>query len=154
MGIEIERKFLVKQELLPESEGTFYRQGYLNSDKDRTVRIRTINDKAFLTIKGITVGCCRQEFEYEIPFRDADEILTSLCEKPIIEKKRFKIDVEGWCFEVDQFLGENEGLIIAEIELPSEDSHFPKPEWLGNEVTEDPRYYNSNLSRKPYKNWN
>ena len=153
MGKEIERKFLVKNDAWRSVEGTKYRQGYLNSVKERTVRVRTIDDKGFLTVKGITVGTTRLEYEYEVPASDADEMLTELCEKPLIEKKRYKIPLGGFTFEVDEFFGENEGLIVAEVELESEDQAFDKPEWLGEEVSGDPRYFNSNLIKHPFSKW-
>ncbi len=154
MAIEIERKFLLTgttwKNLAP---GTSYRQGYLNSIKERTVRVRTIDDKGFLTIKGISVGATRVEYEYEIPFDDAENLLNELCEKPIIEKNRYKITHAGFVWEVDEFFGENDGLVVAEIELESEDQTFDKPEWVGEEVTGDPRYFNSNLIKNPFLKW-
>ncbi len=154
MGIEIERKFLLTgstwKHLAP---GTSYRQGYLNSAKERTVRVRTIDDKGFLTIKGISVGATRVEYEYEIPVADAKHLLDDLCEKPIIEKNRYKISHSGFVWEIDEFFGENEGLVVAEIELESEDQTFEKPEWVGEEVTGDPRYFNSNLIKNPFIKW-
>jgi adenylate cyclase len=154
MGIEIERKFLVNGEAWKDlSTGTTYRQGYLSTEKERTVRVRTINDKGFLTIKGLTRGASRAEFEYDIPADDANQLLDELCLKPLIEKKRYKIQHDGLIWEVDAFFGENDGLIVAEIELESEDQMFTKPEWVGAEVTGDPRYYNANLIANPYKNW-
>ena len=154
MGIEIERKFLLIgttwKHLAP---GTSYRQGYLNSAKERTVRVRTIDDKGFLTIKGISVGAARVEYEYEIPLADAKHLLDDLCEQPIIEKNRYKISHSGFIWEVDEFFGENEGLVVAEIELESEDQPFEKPEWVGEEVTGDPRYFNSNHFKNPFIKW-
>lgn len=152
MAKEIERKFLVKEGAWRNEKGTQYRQGYLNSVKERVVRVRTIDDKAYLTIKGLTVGASRLEFEYEIPRPDADQLL-DICEKPLIEKTRY-IVVEGeFVWEIDEFIGENEGLIVAEVELESEDQDFPRPAWVGKEVTGDPRYFNSNLIKNPYKMW-
>jgi adenylate cyclase len=154
MGIEIERKFLIKNDSWRAlAEGTQYRQGYLNSEKERVVRVRTINDKGFLTIKGITTGATRVEYEYEISDTDATEMLNELCEKPLIEKNRYKIDFEGLIWEVDEFFGENQGLIVAEVELESEDQPFEKPEWVGEEVTGDSKYFNSNLIQNPYLKW-
>ena len=154
MGTEIERKFLVKENSWRSlAAGTKYRQGYLNSTKERTVRVRTIDDKGFLTIKGITTGASRAEYEYEIPAADADALLDDLCEKPLIEKNRYKIDFEGFVWEVDEFFGENQGLIVAEVELESEDQAFEKPVWIGEEVTGDPKYFNSNLINNPYLKW-
>ncbi|HNV70431.1 MAG TPA: CYTH domain-containing protein [Candidatus Ozemobacteraceae bacterium] len=154
MGKEIERKFLVQGDDWKKlAKGTTYRQGYLNSTKERTVRVRTIDDKGFLTIKGVTVGATRAEYEYEVPGRDADEMLTNLCEKPLIEKRRYKIPQGNLTWEVDEFLGDNNGLIVAEIELPEEGTKFDKPAWIGKEVTGDPKYFNSNLTKNPFKNW-
>ena len=154
MAKEIERKFLVVGDAWRElAKGTHYRQGYLNSIKERTVRIRTIDDKAFMTIKGPTVGVTRMEFEYEIPYTDCVEMLNNLAEQPIIEKARYKIAHNGLVWEVDEFFGVNEGLIVAEVELESEDQEFIKPEWVGEEVSGDPRYFNSNLVNNPYTTW-
>ena len=130
-----------------------YRQGYLNSAKERTVRVRTAEDKAFLTIKGLTVGATRAEYEYEIPFDEGKAMLDALAEKPLIEKKRYKIPAGGLTWEIDEFLGDNAGLIVAEVELKSEDQAFERPLWLGDEVTGDPRYYNANLIKKPFTRW-
>lgn len=154
MGKEIERKFLIKGDAWRSlAKGTFYRQGYLNSAKERTVRIRTIDDKAFLTIKGLTVGATRSEYEYEIPPADCNAMLDVLAEKPLIEKKRYKVPFEGLTWEIDEFFGDNAGLIMAEVELKSEAQAFKRPEWVGEEVTADPRYFNSNLTKHPYTRW-
>ena len=154
MAQEIERKFLVKGDSWrAQAKGTTYRQGYLNSVKERTVRIRTVGDKAFLTIKGLTVGATRTEFEYEIPMVDCNAMLDTLAERPLIEKKRYKVDFGGLTWEIDEFFGENAGLIVAEVELKSEDQAFKKPDWIGDEVTGDPRYFNANLIKHPYSNW-
>ncbi|MCG5030779.1 CYTH domain-containing protein [Mesosutterella sp. OilRF-GAM-744-9] len=154
MGKEIERKFLVVGgEWKKLAQGTAYRQGYLNSQKERTVRIRTIGDKAFLTVKGPTVGVTRLEFEYEIPYADCVTMLEQLAEKPIIEKNRYKIPQGPYTWEIDEFLGVNKGLVVAEIELPSEDAPFDKPAWIGREVSGDPRYFNSNLVKHPFTSW-
>jgi CYTH domain-containing protein len=152
MAREIERKFLVKEGSWRNTKGTLYRQGYLNSMKERVVRVRTIDDKGYLTIKGLTVGASRLEFEYEIPRQDADRLL-DICEKPLIEKTRFKVIEGGVVWEIDEFFGENQGLIVAEIELESENQDFPRPDWIREEVTGDPRYFNSNLIKNPYKMW-
>ncbi len=154
MGIEIEKKFLLTgTEWKQRATGTAYRQGYLNSVKERTVRVRTINDQGFLTIKGVSVGATRLEYEYEIPLVDANALLDELCEKPLIEKNRYKVNFSGFTWEIDEFFGENDGLIVAEIELESEDQAFEKPEWVGEEVTGDSRYFNSNLINNPYTKW-
>lgn len=154
MAKEIERKFLVSgEDWRALARGTRYRQGYLSTVKERTVRVRTIDDRAFLTVKGVSVGATRSEYEYEIPAADADEMLNALCEKPIIEKNRYKIPLGGITWEVDEFLGVNEGLIVAEVELQSEDQSLPKPAWIGEDVTDDPRYFNANLIARPFSTW-
>jgi len=152
LGKEIERKFRVIKDTWRNVKGTRYRQGYLNSAKERNVRVRTMEDKAYLTIKGIAIGASRMEFEYEIPLQDADELL-EICEKPLIEKTRYKVQEGSFVWEVDEFFRENQGLIVAEVELTSEDQEFPKPDWVGEEVTGDTRYFNSNLIKNPYTNW-
>jgi CYTH domain-containing protein len=154
MGKEIERKFLIKGDAWRAlAQGTSYRQGYLNSAKERTVRIRTVGDRAFLTIKGLTVGATRAEYEYEIPFAECNAMLDTLAERPIIEKKRYKIPHEGLTWEVDEFFGDNAGLVVAEVELQSESQAFEKPAWIGQEVSGDPRYFNSNLIKHPFTKW-
>jgi CYTH domain-containing protein len=154
MGKEIERKYLVKSDVFKSlAEPVNYRQGYLSTVKERTVRVRTINDQGFLTIKGITVGASRVEYEYDIPAGDATEMLNNLCEKPLIEKNRYKVKHNGLTWEIDEFFGDNNGLIVAEVELDSEDQKIDLPDWIGEEVTSDPRYFNSNLTKNPYKNW-
>lgn len=154
MGTEIERKFLVKGKAWRSlAAGVECRQGYLNRAKERTVRVRTIDRNGFLTIKGITTGASRAEYEYEIPVADADAMLNDLCEKPLIEKSRYKIDFKGFVWEVDEFFGENQGLIVAEVELASEDQQFEIPAWIGEEVTGDSKYLNSNLINNPYLKW-
>ncbi|MDE1045473.1 MAG: CYTH domain-containing protein [Nitrospinaceae bacterium] len=154
MGKEIERKYLIKDDTWrKDASGTTYRQGYLSTVKERTVRVRTIDDKGFLTIKGITIGATRREYEYEIPMADANEMLDELCEKPIIEKTRFKISHAGLTWEIDEFAGVNQGLIVAEVELESEDQNIDFPPWVGEEVSGDPRYFNSNLIANPFANW-
>lgn len=152
MGKEIERKFLTKASGWRHERPMKLRQGFLSSVKERTVRVRTIDDKAYLTIKGTAVGASRPEFEYEIPCEDAKQLL-EICEKPLIEKNRYRIEEGGFVWEVDEFFGENQGLIVAEVELEREDQAFPKPDWVGEEVTGDPRYFNANLIKNPYKKW-
>ena len=152
MGIEIERKFLVVGSGWRQGAGLLFSQGYLNRDKDRTVRVRIAGEQAFLTIKGRTEGHSRAEFEYEIFFADGHALL-ELCERPLIEKIRRVIPHGASTWEVDEFRGENAGLVVAEIELRSEGQSFERPEWLGEEVTHDSRYFNSNLSAHPYGNW-
>ena len=154
MAKEIERKFLVNgDDWRKLADGVAYRQGYLSTVKERTVRVRTIGDKGYLTIKGVTVGATRSEFEYPIPADDANEMLDELCEKPIIEKNRYKIPQGDVTWEVDEFFGVNDGLIVAEVELQSEEQAFDKPGWLGEEVTGDPRYFNANLIANPFTTW-
>jgi CYTH domain-containing protein len=154
MATEIERKFVPKNnDWKHGAKGVRYRQGYLSTEKGRTVRARTVADKGFLTIKGKTVGASRAEYEYEIPLQEANEILEHLCQRPLIEKTRYKIPHQGLTWEVDEFEGENSGLVIAEVELESEDQVFERPSWVGEEVTADARYYNANLISHPYCEW-
>ena len=154
MGIEIEKKFLLKNDDWRKlAQGKEYRQGYLSSVKERTVRIRTIEDTGYLTIKGVSQGASRAEYEYVIPVDEANAMLDTLCEKPLIEKKRFKISYQGFIWEIDEFYGVNQGLIMAEVELASETQPFAKPEWIGVEVTQDSRYFNANLVHHPFSKW-
>lgn len=154
MGQEIERKFRIVDDSYRKSAvGKRYRQGYLSTDKARTVRVRVVEDQAWLTIKGQTKGVTRSEFEYEIPAADAVTLLESLCHQPVIDKTRYRIPHGNHVWEVDEFHGANEGLVVAEIELQSEDESFEKPDWLGKEVSGDPRYFNSNLIAHPYQDW-
>lgn len=154
MAKEIERKFLVKNESFKLfSSGVIFRQGYLNRDKARTVRVRVAGEQAFITIKGLTNGMERMEFEYPISLTDANEMLETLCVKPLIEKLRYKLMSDGHLWEVDEFIGDNEGLTVAEIELKSTDEHVVIPDWVGSEVTGDLMYFNSNLVINPFKNW-
>lgn len=152
--LEIERKFLLKNDDYKKlSEGVLIKQGYICSENDRVVRIRIYGEKSFLTIKNATIGFSRDEFEYEIPLTDAEKMLSCVCQHPIIEKLRYKVNYEGFVWEIDEFFGENEGLVVAEIELEKENQTFPKPTWIAQEVTNDVRYYNANLFKNPYKNW-
>lgn len=154
MGTEIERKFLVADDTWRgHGTSTVFRQGYLSTVKERTVRVRAAGDEGTLTIKGITVGASRTEFEYPIPVDDANVMLDELCEQPIIEKTRHVVDVDGTTWEIDEFAGVNEGLVVAEVELDSPDEEFTSPDWLGDEVTDDPRYFNANLIAHPYTEW-
>ncbi|PQJ80393.1 CYTH domain-containing protein [Polaribacter porphyrae] len=156
MSLEIERKFLVKNNDFKQEayQQKRMQQGYLNSNKKRTVRIRTTDEKAFITIKGKSnkSGTTRFEWEKEISLEEAEKLLL-LCESSIIDKTRFYIKKGKHIFEVDEFYGDNNGLIIAEVELSSENETFEKPNWIGKEVTGNQQYYNSYLSKKPYKNW-
>jgi CYTH domain-containing protein len=154
--IEIERKFLVTSEVFKDEaqKSTRIIQGFLNTDPERTVRIRIKGESAFITVKGIgnASGTSRFEWEKEINIQEAEQLLL-LCEKGVIEKIRYEIPLGNHTYEVDEFFGENKGLIIAEIELNDENEIFLKPDWLGEEVTGDQRYYNSQLSKKPYTLW-
>jgi adenylate cyclase len=154
VGVEIERKFLVRGDAwMRLGEPVFFRQGYLSSHKDRVVRVRIEGDRAVMTIKGRNVGAVRGEWEYPIPMADAVELLDRLCEQPLIEKYRRRISFAGNVWEVDEFLGANAGLVVAEIELQSEDQQFDKPDWIGDEVTDDLRYLNSSLIKHPFSAW-
>ena len=154
MAKEIERKFLVRNESFKLfSTGIIYRQGYLSRDKERTVRVRVAGELAFITIKGLTNGIERLEFEYPISLADANEMLETLCVKPLIEKIRYNIMSEGHLWEVDEFIGDNEGLIVAEVELKFADESVVIPDWVGQEVTGNLMYFNSNLVINPFKNW-
>ncbi len=117
------------------------------------MRVRRAGDRGYITIKGPTVGLARAEFEYEIPVEDADEMLTTLCDRPLIEKRRYRIPVGEVTWEIDEFYGENQGLILAEVELTTADQPLDAPSWIGPEVSQDPRYFNSNLAERPYSRW-
>lgn len=155
MNTEIERKFLVSDDSWRREavEILLLRQGYLSTEPGCAVRVRLSGDKAWLTIKGERVGGAAPEFEYPVPVPDAAAMLETLAKKPIIEKKRHMIPHEGFVWEVDEFLGDNAGLVIAEIELASEDQAFPLPAWAGEEVTGDPKYYNASLVARPFTIW-
>ena len=154
MAKEIERKFLVKTAAWkPQGPGVRFKQGYLNTQKERVVRVRIEGDRAKLTIKGVTTGVTRSEFEYVIPVEDASILLDNLCEKPLIDKHRHAEMHGGKTWEIDVFHGDNEGLVVAEIELGSESEAFTRPDWAGEEVSSDPRYFNSNLLKNPFRNW-
>ena len=152
MGVEIERKFLVVGEGWRQAAGVAYAQGYLNRDAERTVRVRIAGERAFLTVKGASRGATRAEFEYPIPVADAEQLLP-MCDGPVLRKLRRVLRIDGATWEVDEFLGDNAGLVVAEIELESEAQPFARPGWLGREVTGDPRYFNSNLVANPYRRW-
>lgn len=153
MGVEIERKFLVVGGTWKAgAAGELLRQGYLSRSPDRTVRVRSAGTKAWLTIKASGTGIARPEYEYEIPVTDAEEML-GLCEGPLIEKTRYRVDFEGQTWEVDEFHGENDGLVVAELELERADQEIRLPPWVGREVTEDRRYANSRLAVEPYRLW-
>ena len=154
MGIEIERKFLVRGDQW-RSLGTpvCYRQGYLAADIKRSVRVRVAGDRGLITIKGSTEGITRAEYEYEIPRADAEAMLDQLCNRPLIEKNRTKISLNGVVWEVDEFFGANQGLIMAEVELNNPQQAIDLPDWIGEEVSTDPRYFNSNLVQHPFTEW-
>ena len=155
MGIEIERKFLVAGDDWRHAPAVPYAQGYLNRDKQRTVRVRIVEDSAWLTVKGANTGAAgatRAEFEYPIPVADAEQLL-ALCDGPLVRKLRRVVVHAGATWEIDEFQGDNAGLVVAEIELGSEDEAFERPPWLGAEVTHDPRYFNSSLATAPFSTW-
>lgn len=152
---EIEKKFLLTSSAWKHgAAGELYRQGYLSIDPKRTVRIRVIGENAILTIKGEKLGDTAPEFEYPIPLEDAMKLLDQLCQRPLIEKTRYKIHHKGHLWEIDEFHGENKGLVVAEIELKEENEPFAKPEWVGKEVTKGFRYTNARLVEHPYTKWN
>ena len=154
MATEIERKFKVTtHEYKQLSEPLYCKQGYLDTQNEPLVRVRIMGEKAFLTLKGKNNGISRLEFEYEIPLLDAKELLSNFCSTTLIEKNRYIITTENTIWEVDEFLGENLGLIVAEVELSSEDADFFKPRWVGEEVSNYTQYYNYNLVRHPYSKW-
>jgi CYTH domain-containing protein len=154
MGLEIERKFLVigtAWQVL--AAGVLTRQGYLSSAAERTVRVRIAGDQGFLTVKGKSRGLSRAEFEYAIPVEDAAAMLDRLCEKPLIEKTRYRVPFGAHTWEVDEFHGANAGLVVAEVELASADEEPALPPWVGREVSQDARYFNANLVKRPFTTW-
>ncbi len=155
MATEIERKFLVRNDAWRREadDGQTMRQGYMNGGGQASVRVRIQGKEAFLNIKSATLGVSRREYDYPIPLHDAEEMLEQLCEAPLIEKTRYHVDYAGCTWEVDVFAGDNAGLVVAEIELDSEDQVFEKPAWVGEEVSHDPRYYNVCLAKHPFKEW-
>ena len=152
MAIEIERKFLVEGSGWQTVDPIYFCQGYLNRDNERTVRIRIFEDQAQITVKGVSVGASRAEFEYSIPLQDGKQMM-QMCEQPLIEKNRYVVTFQNKDWEIDEFLGANQGLVVAEIELESEDESFELPPWVGQEVTDDPKYFNSKLSINPFSTW-
>jgi len=153
MAQEIERKFLVTDTSWKQGAPVLIRQGYLSSSADLAVRVRIAGELAFITIKGATRGISRSEFEYSIPLPDAQAMLNDLAMRPLIEKRRYKVTHKNHLWEVDEFLGDNAGLVIAEVELDNPDDHPALPPWVGAEVSHDPRYYNANLAIKPFTTW-
>lgn len=152
MATEIERKFLVTGQDWRRPDAQRLVQGYLNRDKARTVRVRIAGEAAFLTIKGLTSGATRPEFEYPVPLADAQAML-AMCDGPLIDKWRHRVVFGGLLWEVDEFVGENAGLVVAEVELESEDQSFERPPWVGEEVTHDSRYFNACLASHPFARW-
>jgi adenylate cyclase len=156
MATEIEHKFLLQDDSWRNAniiKRVRYRQGYMGSNEQSSIRVRISDHDAYLNIKGATLGVKRQEYEYPIPEQDAMELLDSLCGKPLIEKTRYYVEYEGYTWEIDVFEGDNQGLIVAEIEVEEEGQEFPMPAWVGKEVSDDPRYYNSCLAEHPFKDW-
>ena len=161
MATEIERKFLVKGEQWRRQSqskgvlatGNVYRQGYLSTKKGCSVRVRLVGEQGYLTIKGSSQGISRAEYEYSIPAEDAQEMLDDLCDRPLIEKTRYKVEFASLTWEVDEFSGENQGLIVAEVELTDENQIIELPDWVDKEVSDDPRYYNVNLVQHPFSQW-
>ncbi len=154
MAKEIERRFLVEPRKWSDlGDGLAIRQGYLSVSKICSVRVRTYGDRAFVTMKGATKGITRDEYEYEIPMTDATEILDNLCENPPIEKTRYRVVFKGHTWEVDEYAGANQGLTVAEVELKEPREQVELPDWVDREISGDPRYYNSNLSIKPFTTW-
>ncbi|MDF0604065.1 CYTH domain-containing protein [Neisseriaceae bacterium TC5R-5] len=153
MALEIERRFLICNDHWRKlASGTRYRQGYLSVEKERTVRVRIVGEQAWLTLKGYISELSRHEFEYPIPLADAITMLDTMCPL-VIEKLRYCIEHAGFVWEIDEFFGDNTGLVLAEIELPSEDTHFERPDWIGAEISQDGRYTNAYLSKTPYRQW-
>ena len=154
MGTEIERKFLLRDDgWKAGAEGKLFRQGYLSAAVERNVRVRIVGDRGFLTVKGRASGITRREFEYQIPLADAERMLDELCLRPLIEKTRYQVEHRGLIWEIDEFAGDNAGLVVAEVELDDEAQEVEPPSWIGREVSDDPRYLNSNLVKKPYATW-
>lgn len=154
MPFEIERKFLVTgDQWRTLGEGTAYRQGYLTTQPHCTVRVRVAGTQGYLTIKGATEGICKREYEYAIPLQEAEELLDYLCDRPFIEKTRYRIPWGTHTWEVDEFWGDNVGLVIAEVELRDPNDPLELPPWIGAEVSHDPRYFNAHLVHYPYSTW-
>ncbi len=155
MGTEIERKYLIKDESwrVEAGEGVRFRQGYLVGSEKASVRVRVEGTRGNINIKSVTLGIRRMEYEYDIPLADAEELLDQLCEKPLVEKTRYFVTHGAHVWEIDEFVGDNEGLVVAEVELRNEDEVFELPPWAGEEVSHDRRYYNVSLVTRPYKTW-
>ena len=154
MGVEIERKFLVLDDSWREGAvGISYRQGYIRTQGPTTVRVRIAGQTGYLTLKGPSTGLSRLEFEYEIPVKEADQLLRSLCDRPLIEKIRYRVEYQGMQWEIDEFSGDNEGLILAEVELETPEQVIEHPPWIGQDVSHDSRYFNSHLAQYPFSAW-
>jgi len=155
MALEVEHKFLLANDDWRDEveDSVLYKQGYLSGSPLSSIRVRISDRQAWLNIKSATIGTHRLEFEYEIPLADAEQLLSELCHKPVIEKVRHFVRREPHLWEIDEFLGDNQGLIVAEIELSQIGESFAKPAWLGQEVTDDLRYYNNNLAKNSFKDW-
>ena len=155
MAIEIERKFLLRDDFWQDAadDGVLIRQGYLAGSEKSSIRVRIAGDKANINIKSATLDITRQEYEYPIPLAEANEMLDTLCEGPLIEKIRYHVQHGKHCWEIDVFSGDNQGLVVAEVELGSVNEKFESPDWLGEEVSDDDRYYNVCLVKHPYKDW-
>ncbi len=153
MAIEIERKFLVRPGPWRDAPAVAIRQGYLCLHPERTVRVRTHDQSGYLTVKGLTRGATRLEFEYAIDKQDAERMLDELCEKPLIEKRRYRLKLGKHVWEVDEFFGDNAGLLLAEVELADPREPLELPPWVVREVTDDPRFYNANLVKAPFRDW-
>ena len=154
MGVEIERKFLVlNNDWKTAATGSYLKQGYISSTPGKIVRVRIEGDTATLTIKGLSTGLTCGEWNYSIPLTEAQELLETVCQQPLIEKTRYRLPMGDLTWEIDEFLGVNAGLVVAEIELPSEEFLFDHPEWLGEDVSHDRRYANANLLAHPFKDW-
>ena len=154
MTVEIERRFLIENDKWHQyaDEPLLLKQAYLSVEKERTVRVRIVGQRAWLTLKGYISELSRSEFEYEIPLADAEKMMESMCPFKM-EKNRYRVEFEGFVYEIDEYFGDNAPLIVAEIELPSEDTEFPKPSWLGKEITADGKFTNAYLSKHPYSSW-
>jgi adenylate cyclase len=155
MPLEVERKFLIRDSSWRREvrNSLRLRQGYLPCERTAAVRVRIEGERAFLNIKSATLDITRREYEYEIPAAEAQELLDHLCQRPLIEKTRHLVEHAGQVWEIDEFEGDNAGLVVAELELDGVDAAFERPAWLGPEVSDDPRYYNASLVRHPYKEW-
>ena len=154
MAIEIERKFLVKEKPFHLAKKSLrIRQGYIVNDQKQVIRVREKGDNYFLTVKGNNIGISRLEFDFPISKEDAEELLEHFCKTTMIDKTRHYVENHGHTWEVDEFHGDNTGLVVAEIELEAEDEQFERPDWVGEEVTSHERYYNMNLAINPFKNW-